>query len=191
MGKAPLVAQRDVPGFIWNRIQFAVLRECLHMLETGVASAGGHRRRGVRRPGAPLGRGGPARDRRPRRPGDVRDDLRPAVPAPGERHGRSRRDHRTRRRGRAAAGVDAGRRRGAGPARRSPGRGSRDRGAPPRGSPGDPLVRAPVDALHGAPAARAARRGAGGGVRAGRVVVAAGRRRSTPGSTRCTPPGSG
>ncbi len=39
MGKAPLVAQRDVPGFIWNRIQFAVLRECLHMLESGVASA--------------------------------------------------------------------------------------------------------------------------------------------------------
>jgi 3-hydroxybutyryl-CoA dehydrogenase len=39
MGKTPLVARRDVPGFIWNRIQFAVLRECLHMLETGVASA--------------------------------------------------------------------------------------------------------------------------------------------------------
>jgi 3-hydroxybutyryl-CoA dehydrogenase len=39
MGKTPLVAQRDVPGFIWNRIQFAVLRECLHMLQTGVASA--------------------------------------------------------------------------------------------------------------------------------------------------------
>lgn len=39
MGKTPLVAERDVPGFIWNRIQFAVLRECLHMLETGVASA--------------------------------------------------------------------------------------------------------------------------------------------------------
>jgi 3-hydroxybutyryl-CoA dehydrogenase len=39
MGKVPLVAQRDVPGFIWNRVQFAVLRECLHMLETGVASA--------------------------------------------------------------------------------------------------------------------------------------------------------
>ena len=39
MGKTPLVAQRDVPGFIWNRVQFAVLRECLHMLETGVASA--------------------------------------------------------------------------------------------------------------------------------------------------------
>ena len=39
MGKTPLIAERDVPGFIWNRIQFAVLRECLHMLETGVASA--------------------------------------------------------------------------------------------------------------------------------------------------------
>ena len=39
MGKAPLVVRRDVPGFIWNRVQFAVLRECLHMLEAGVASA--------------------------------------------------------------------------------------------------------------------------------------------------------
>lgn len=39
MGKTPLVARADVPGFIWNRIQFAVLRECLHMLESGVASA--------------------------------------------------------------------------------------------------------------------------------------------------------
>jgi 3-hydroxybutyryl-CoA dehydrogenase len=40
MGKAPLVSA-DVPGFIWNRIQFAVLRECLHMLEEGVADAAG------------------------------------------------------------------------------------------------------------------------------------------------------
>ncbi|MCC6830815.1 MAG: hypothetical protein IT200_05650 [Thermoleophilia bacterium] len=39
MGKAALVVRADVPGFIWNRIQFAVLRECLHMLEAGVASA--------------------------------------------------------------------------------------------------------------------------------------------------------
>ena len=39
MGKTPLVVRRDVPGFIWNRIQFAVLRECLHMLGEGVASA--------------------------------------------------------------------------------------------------------------------------------------------------------
>ncbi|MGD9694874.1 MAG: 3-hydroxyacyl-CoA dehydrogenase family protein [Thermoleophilia bacterium] len=39
MGKEPLVVRRDAPGFIWNRIQFAVLRECLHMLEAGVADA--------------------------------------------------------------------------------------------------------------------------------------------------------
>lgn len=39
MGKVPLVVRADVPGFIWNRIQFAVLRECLHMLEAGVADA--------------------------------------------------------------------------------------------------------------------------------------------------------
>lgn len=37
MGKTPLVLRRDVPGFIWNRLQFAVLRECLHMLDEGVA----------------------------------------------------------------------------------------------------------------------------------------------------------
>jgi 3-hydroxybutyryl-CoA dehydrogenase len=37
MGKRPLVLRRDVPGFIWNRIQFAVLRECLHVLDEGVA----------------------------------------------------------------------------------------------------------------------------------------------------------
>jgi hypothetical protein len=29
MSKQPLVLRRDAPGFIWNRIQFAVLRECL------------------------------------------------------------------------------------------------------------------------------------------------------------------
>jgi 3-hydroxybutyryl-CoA dehydrogenase len=39
MGKAPLVVRADAPGFIWNRIQFAVLRECLHMLEAGIADA--------------------------------------------------------------------------------------------------------------------------------------------------------
>ncbi len=39
MGKRPLVLRRDIPGFIWNRLQFAVLRECLHLLEEGVADA--------------------------------------------------------------------------------------------------------------------------------------------------------
>ncbi|MFB6068608.1 MAG: 3-hydroxyacyl-CoA dehydrogenase family protein [Halobacterium sp.] len=34
----PIVVERDVPGFVWNRIQFAVLRECMHIVEEGVAS---------------------------------------------------------------------------------------------------------------------------------------------------------
>lgn len=38
IGKRPIVLNRDVPGFVWNRIQFAVLRECLHLVEEDVAS---------------------------------------------------------------------------------------------------------------------------------------------------------
>ncbi|WP_135827712.1 3-hydroxyacyl-CoA dehydrogenase family protein [Halorussus halobius] len=34
----PIVLNREVPGFVWNRIQFAVVRECVHLLEEGVAS---------------------------------------------------------------------------------------------------------------------------------------------------------
>lgn len=34
----PIVVNRDVPGFVWNRIQFAVLRECMHLVEEDVAS---------------------------------------------------------------------------------------------------------------------------------------------------------
>ena len=34
----PIVLNREVPGFVWNRIQFAVVRECLHLLAEGVAS---------------------------------------------------------------------------------------------------------------------------------------------------------
>lgn len=37
MGKVPLMLTGDVPGFIWNRIQFAVLRECLYLLRGGFA----------------------------------------------------------------------------------------------------------------------------------------------------------
>jgi 3-hydroxybutyryl-CoA dehydrogenase len=37
MGKTPIVARRDVPGFVWNRLQFALLRECLHLIDEGVA----------------------------------------------------------------------------------------------------------------------------------------------------------
>ncbi|MFA9517325.1 3-hydroxyacyl-CoA dehydrogenase family protein [Halopenitus sp. H-Gu1] len=37
--RRPIVVERDVPGFVWNRIQNAVVRECLHLLEEDVASA--------------------------------------------------------------------------------------------------------------------------------------------------------
>jgi len=37
MGKRP-VAVRDVPGFVWNRLQFALLREALWLAEHDVAS---------------------------------------------------------------------------------------------------------------------------------------------------------
>lgn len=39
LGKQPVLVQREVPGFIGNRLQFALLREALHLIETGVASA--------------------------------------------------------------------------------------------------------------------------------------------------------
>ncbi len=35
----PVLVQRDVAGFIENRVLYAIMRECLHLLETGVASA--------------------------------------------------------------------------------------------------------------------------------------------------------
>ncbi len=34
----PVLVERDVPGFVWNRVQFAVLRECAHLVREGVAS---------------------------------------------------------------------------------------------------------------------------------------------------------
>jgi 3-hydroxyacyl-CoA dehydrogenase len=34
----PVLVERDVPGFVWNRVQAAVVRECLHLVEEGVAS---------------------------------------------------------------------------------------------------------------------------------------------------------
>ena len=39
LGKRPVLVQREVPGFIANRLQFALLREALHLIDTGVASA--------------------------------------------------------------------------------------------------------------------------------------------------------
>jgi len=39
MGKQPILVKCDVPGFVGNRLQFAVMREALHLLAEGVASA--------------------------------------------------------------------------------------------------------------------------------------------------------
>jgi len=39
LGKRPIVVHRDVPGFVGNRLQFAVFREALHLLEEGIATA--------------------------------------------------------------------------------------------------------------------------------------------------------
>jgi len=36
--RTPIVVERDVPGFVWNRVQSAVVRECMHIVEEGVAS---------------------------------------------------------------------------------------------------------------------------------------------------------
>lgn len=36
--RKPVVVERDVPGFVWNRVQHAVVRECMHIVEEGVAS---------------------------------------------------------------------------------------------------------------------------------------------------------
>ncbi len=37
MGKTPIVARRDVRGFVWNRLQHALLREALWLLDNQVA----------------------------------------------------------------------------------------------------------------------------------------------------------
>ncbi len=39
LNKKPILVRRDIPGFVGNRLQFAVVREALHLLEEGVASA--------------------------------------------------------------------------------------------------------------------------------------------------------
>jgi len=39
VGKRPILVRSDVPGFVGNRLQFAVFREALHILAEGIASA--------------------------------------------------------------------------------------------------------------------------------------------------------
>jgi 3-hydroxybutyryl-CoA dehydrogenase len=38
LGKRPVLVDRDVPGFVWNRLQFALLREAAWIVERGVAT---------------------------------------------------------------------------------------------------------------------------------------------------------
>ncbi|WP_249871272.1 3-hydroxyacyl-CoA dehydrogenase family protein [Oceanobacillus saliphilus] len=38
IGKSPVVLKKDIPGFIANRLQAALVREAFHLMETGVAS---------------------------------------------------------------------------------------------------------------------------------------------------------
>lgn len=39
LGKVPVIVNKDVPGFASNRLQFALLREALHLVEAGIVSA--------------------------------------------------------------------------------------------------------------------------------------------------------
>lgn len=38
IGKAPVLVKKDIPGFIGNRIQYALMREALGLIQSGVAS---------------------------------------------------------------------------------------------------------------------------------------------------------
>jgi 3-hydroxybutyryl-CoA dehydrogenase len=38
IGKHPVTVPKDVPGFVWNRLQFALLREAMWLVENGAAS---------------------------------------------------------------------------------------------------------------------------------------------------------
>ncbi|MDR0491066.1 MAG: 3-hydroxyacyl-CoA dehydrogenase family protein, partial [Oscillospiraceae bacterium] len=38
VGKKPIIVKKDVPGFVLNRIQFAILRESMNIVENGIAS---------------------------------------------------------------------------------------------------------------------------------------------------------
>jgi len=38
IGKRPVLLEHEVPGLLWNRLQLAVLRECLWLVENGVAT---------------------------------------------------------------------------------------------------------------------------------------------------------
>jgi 3-hydroxybutyryl-CoA dehydrogenase len=38
IGRIPIRVERDAPGLLWNRLQFALVREAIHLIEEGIAS---------------------------------------------------------------------------------------------------------------------------------------------------------
>jgi 3-hydroxyacyl-CoA dehydrogenase len=38
IGRIPIRVEKDMPGFLWNRLQLALIREALHVVEQGIAS---------------------------------------------------------------------------------------------------------------------------------------------------------
>jgi 3-hydroxyacyl-CoA dehydrogenase len=38
IGRIPIRVEKDVPGLLWNRLQFALVREAAHVIEEGIAS---------------------------------------------------------------------------------------------------------------------------------------------------------
>ncbi len=38
IGRLPVRVEKDVPGFLWNRLQLALVREALHLVEQGIAT---------------------------------------------------------------------------------------------------------------------------------------------------------
>ena len=38
IGRIPIRVEKDVPGFLWNRLQLALIREALHVVEQGIAT---------------------------------------------------------------------------------------------------------------------------------------------------------
>ena len=67
-GKTPIRVNRDIPGYVANRLQAALVREAVALWSSGVASAGGHRHRredGLRTPGDGHRADETARPRRP------------------------------------------------------------------------------------------------------------------------------
>jgi 3-hydroxyacyl-CoA dehydrogenase len=39
IGRIPIRVEKDVPGFLWNRLQLALVREAIHIVEQGIADA--------------------------------------------------------------------------------------------------------------------------------------------------------